>query len=269
MKNQHEITLNSLRYQLAKMSHTGKAPHLGSSLSCLDIIYALYKYFLNIDPKNPNAPKRDRFILSKGHAISALYVVLANMKFFDEELLATYNQNGSSLPEHPSPNCIAGVECATGSLGHGLSIGSGLALSSKIKQENFKVVVLLSDGELNEGSVWEAGMFAPKHKLGNLVAIVDFNKWQATGRSKEVMQLDPLKAKWQSFGWDVHEIDGHNLEEINETLDGIPLKEKPSILIANTIKGKGISFMEDDNNWHYRIPSIEDIEKIREELKIK
>jgi len=265
---QLEKTLNLLRYQLAKMSYMGKAPHLGSSLSCLDLIYELYKSFLNIDPKDPNNPKRDRFILSKGHAISAQYVVLANLGFFDDKLLESYNKDGSSLPEHPSPKCIAGVECATGSLGHGLSIGAGLALSSKIKQEDFKVVVLLSDGELNEGSVWEAGLFASKHKLGNLTAIIDFNKWQATGRSKEVMQLDPLKDKWKSFGWDTYEIYGHDHIEITETFEKIKLNEKPSMVIANTIKGKGISFMEDDNNWHYRIPSIEDMGKIKEELKI-
>jgi len=268
MKSQQERILNYLRYQLAKISHMGKAPHLGSSLSCLDLIYALYKSFLKIDPKNPNDTKRDRFILSKGHAISALYVVLAEIGFFEKKLLETYNQNGSSLPEHPSPKCISGVECATGSLGHGLSIAAGLALSAKIKQEKFKVVALLSDGELNEGSVWEAALFAPKQKLGNLVAIVDFNKWQATGRSKEITQLDPLKKKWKNFGWDAYEIDGHNYAEISETLSKLKLKEKPSILIANTIKGKGISFMEDDNNWHYRIPNIEDIEAIKEELKI-
>jgi len=268
MKDQLEKTINSLRYQLAKMSHEGKAPHLGSSLSCLDLIYALYKSYLKIDPKDPNSIHRDRFILSKGHAISALYVVLANMGFFKESLLDTYNKDASSLPEHPSPRCIAGIECATGSLGHGLSIGSGLALSAKIKQENFKAVVLLSDGELNEGSVWEASLFAAKQNLGNLLAIVDFNKWQATGRSKEVMQLDPLVDKWQSFGWDVYEIDGHDYAEIDDTLAKITFEDKPSMVIANTIKGKGISFMEDDNNWHYRIPSTEDIEKIKEELKI-
>jgi transketolase len=250
------------------MSYLGKAPHLGSALSCLDLIYLAYKTFLNINSQNPLDSKRDRFILSKGHAISALYAVLAEMGYFNKSLLETFNQNGSLLPEHPTPNCIPGVEFATGSLGHGLSLGCGLALSSKIKKEQFKVVVLLSDGELNEGTVWEAAQFATVRQLNNLIGIIDFNKWQATGRSTEIMKLEPLKNKWESFGFIVYEIDGHDHLEITNTFKNLKSKNQPTMIIAHTVKGKGISFMEDDNNWHYRIPSHEDMKKIRQELQI-
>ncbi|MBI5346638.1 MAG: transketolase [Chlamydiae bacterium] len=258
-----------IRYEITKMSHLGEAAHLGSSLSCVDLIVALYHVFLKIEPSKPFDRLRDRFILSKGHAISSLYAVLVSRDFFSEDLLATFNQDGSSLPEHPSPNCMPGVEVATGSLGHELSIGIGHALASKILTEPDKVVVLLSDGECNEGTVWEAALFAPAKNLNNLIAIIDFNKWQATGRSEETMTLSPLKNKWESFGWQTYEIDGHNIDEILDTFNKISKKqEKPIAIIAHTIKGKGISFMEDDNNWHYRIPTQEELLKVKNELGI-
>ncbi len=200
----------NIRFELVKMSHYGKAPHLGSSLSCIDLILACYFSFLSIDPKKPNVADRDRFILSKGHAVASLYATLAYKGFFSKDLLSSFNHNESALPEHPTPNCIAGVEISSGSLGHGLSVGTGMALGLKMNQFPSKVVVLMSDGECNEGSVWEAAMFAPSQKLSNLVAIIDYNKWQATGRSNEVLALSPLKKKWEAFGWNVFEIDGHN-----------------------------------------------------------
>jgi len=256
-----------IRYKIIEMSRLGKAPHLGSSLSCTDLIVAAYAHFLRISANDPKAPHRDRFFLSKGHAITTLYAVLAKQGFFPSELLKTFNQNGSSLPEHPTPHCVPGVEIATGSLGHGLSIGIGQALASKIQGIPYRVMVLMSDGECNEGSVWEAALFAPVHKLDNLIAIIDFNKWQATGRSEEIMQLSPLKEKWEAFGWQAYEINGNSFEEILEVFAKIPQTPgKPTAIIAHTVKGKGVSFMEDDNNWHYRIPTDEDLAKAKQEL---
>lgn len=256
-----------IRYQIIEMSKTGKAPHLGSSLSCVDLIAAAYACFLRIDPQQPDHRLRDRFILSKGHAITTLYATLSRRGFFPLELLKTFNKDGGSLPEHPSPHCVPGIEMATGSLGHGLSVGIGQALASRILNESYRVMVLMSDGECNEGSVWEAALFAPPHKLDQLIAIVDFNKWQATGRSEEIMQLSPLKDKWVAFGWHVIEIDGHDFEQIINAFSHIPESPgKPTAIIAHTVKGKGVSFMENDNNWHYRIPTDEEILKAKHEL---
>lgn len=256
-----------IRYQLIEMSHFGKAPHLGSSLSCVDLVLAAYTSFLKIDPKNPQAASRDRFILSKGHAITTLYSTLAELGFFSTDLLKTFNKDGSSLPEHPSPQCVPGVEIATGSLGHGLSVGIGQALAGKILGIPYRVMVLLSDGECNEGTVWEAAMFAAARQLDSVIAIVDYNKWQATGRSEEVMKLAPLAEKWKSFGWQTFEIDGHDFDQILDVFSKIPLlPQQPTAIIAHTVKGKGISFMEDDNNWHYRIPNDEELLKAKSEL---
>lgn len=258
------------KWELIHMSHIGKAPHLGSALSCIDIILCVYFNLLNIDAKDTKNPKRDRFILSKGHAVSAQYLALCYKNFFDKELLKTFNQNGSCLPEHPTPNCVPGIEIATGSLGHGLSIGCGFALAAKILKEDFKTVVVMSDGECNEGSVWEAALFAPKQNLNNLITIIDYNKWQATGRSNDTMQLAPLKEKWDAFGWESYEIDGHNIKEIITLFNTIKEnRKKPIAIIANTVKGKGVTFMEDNNDWHYRTPNIDELEKAKIELGIK
>ncbi len=260
---------SEIRAKIIEMSKAGKAPHLGSSLSCVDLIVAAYYRFLRIDPRNPTDRLRDRFILSKGHAISTLYAILAKKGFFSSELLKTFNKDGGCLPEHPSPNCVPGVEMATGSLGHGLSVAIGQALAGKILGEPYRLMVLLSDGECNEGSVWEAAMFAPARKLDNLIAIVDFNKWQATGRSEEIMKLSPLKEKWEAFGWQTYEIDGHDFTQILDVFSKIPeTPGKPTAIIAHTVKGKGVSFMEDDNNWHYRIPNDEELAKAKLELGV-
>lgn len=263
-----EKIAKELRWLVIQMSLEGDAPHLGSSLSCVDLIAAAYWSFLRIDPKDPKHRLRDRFILSKGHAITTLYAALALRGFFPKELLKTFNQDGSSLPEHPSPQCVPGVEMATGSLGHGLSVGIGQALAGKILKEDYRVMVLLSDGECNEGSVWEAALFAPMQKLNNVIAVIDFNKWQATGRSEEVMHLSPLKEKWTAFGWEAHEINGNNMQEILNVFAKIPQSTKPVAIIAHTVKGKGISFMEDDNNWHYKIPSEKEAAAAKLELGI-
>lgn len=266
MKSLEKIA-SEIRFEVIKMSKEGRAAHLGSCLSCVDLLVASYFSFLNIDPKDPYHALRDRFILSKGHAVAALYATLGVKGFFPIEHLREFNKNGGNLPEHPTPHCIAGVEVATGSLGHGLSIGLGQALGGKIQGMPFRVVVLLSDGECNEGAVWEAALFAPTRKVDNLVVIVDFNKWQATGRSEQVMQLSPFREKWEAFGWQTYEINGHNLDQIVSTLAKIPENPgKPIAIIAHTVKGKGISFMEDDNNWHYRIPTDEEVLQAKGEL---
>ena len=248
-----------LRGKVVDLSHVAKSAHLGSSLSCCDIVAAAYWHVLNIDPQNPKWVDRDRFILSKGHAATTLYAALAFKGYFDEALLDTYTKDGSILAEHPPANMLAGVEAATGSLGHGLPIGVGMALSGRLDGKNFRVFALLSDGENNEGSVWEAAMFAAAQKLENVCVIVDYNKWQATARSNETLQLAPLRDKWAAFGWDAHEVDGHDVATLARLMASVPNGSgKPVALIAHTVKGKGVSFMEDDNNWHYRSPTAEE-----------
>ncbi len=238
------------------MSHSSKASHLASALSCADILSVLYCSVMRIDRDLLEAPDRDRFILSKGHAAAALYAVLAHRGIIDQDELLTYGKKGSLLEEHPSPK-QNGVEVATGSLGHGLPIANGMAISSKITGYKFKVFVVMSDGECNEGSVWEAAMFAARHNLKNLTAIVDYNKWQATGRCSQILKLESLKEKWISFGWDALEVDGHDHHQLYSTIIN-DNQECPRMIIAHTVKGKGVSFMEDDNNWHYRVPTAEE-----------
>jgi len=268
MSDSLKKTASAIRRRVIELSHEAGTPHLGSSLSCIDIITAMYWHVLKIDPKNPEDPLRDRFILSKGHAALALYVALCDRGFFPPEILATYNKDGGALPEHPGPKCVPGVEAATGSLGHGLSLGIGMALAGRIKGESYRVFALLSDGECNEGSVWEAAMMAPAQKLDNLAVVIDYNKWQATARSNETLNLAPLRAKWEAFGWNAVEINGHDFVEILTALSQVPHPSgKPLAIIANTVKGRGVSFMEDDNNWHYRIPTAEEVQKAALELQ--
>lgn len=258
-----------IRGRIIQLSHQARTPHLGSSLSFVELLVYLYWNFLEISPSQVKSPDRDRFILSKGHGITTLYAVLAERGFFSPELFEGYAQEGSPLPEHPSPHCVPGIEAATGSLGHGLSISTGIALASKMNGIPFSVVSLLSDGECNEGSTWEAALLAPVHKLNNLIAIVDFNKWQATGRSAEVTALEPLEEKFEAFGWNSLRIDGHDFRQIKSALETAKDSDKPFAIIADTIKGKGIKTMEDDNNWHYRIPTKEEVDSAFAELGIE
>lgn len=256
-----------LRGTVVEMCHRAQSAHLGSSLSCCDILTAAYWHVLNIDPAKPTDPLRDRLILSKGHAAMALYATLALKGFFPEEELVTYNQDGGRLAEHPPANQLPGVEAATGSLGHGLPMGCGMALAGRIKGQEYRVYAVLSDGENNEGSVWEAAMFAAGQKLENLCVIVDYNKWQATARSNETLALAPLADKWRAFGWDAQEIDGHDVAALARAMAGVPNGSgKPVALIAHTVKGKGVSFMEDDNNWHYRAPTADEVASAHREL---
>jgi transketolase len=256
-----------LRLKLIQMSHAAGTPHLGSALSCVDILVAAYWNVVKVDAKNPSDPLRDRFILSKGHAASALYVTLAERGFFPKEWLDTFATHGAPLAEQPAPNCAPGVELATGSLGHGLPVGVGMALAARIQKRAYRVFVCMSDGECNEGTVWEAAMFAPAQKLDRLCVVIDYNKWQATGRSNEIMALPSLREKWAAFGWNAHDVDGHDLANLSRLLSNVPDGSgKPVALIAHTIKGKGVSFMQDDNNWHYRIPKAEEVEEARRQL---
>ena len=251
------------------MIFDSQASHIGSALSCVDILTVLYFKILNINPQSPLAENRDRFILSKGHAASALYATLALKGFFSEEILDTYCQDGGKLPGHSTKGCVPGVEVSTGSLGHGLPMGVGMAIAAKNDGKKYRIFVLMSDGECEEGSVWEAAMLASHHKLDNLIAIIDYNKLQAFGRTNEVINLEPLTKKWAAFGWVVKEVDGYNYSDIEKAMREIPFKKnKPSIIIAHTKKGKGISFMENKLEWHYKSPNKEQFELALKELDV-
>ena len=244
-----------IRRHVLKMTHRARSAHVGTSLSMADLLAVLYCAFLRVDPARPTCPERDRFILSKGHGCAGLYAVLAELGFFPLTWLNDFYQDGARLAGHVTHTGVPGVEVSTGSLGHGLSIACGMALASKRDGPPYRVVTLLSDGECDEGSIWEAVLFAPHHGLDNLLAIVDYNKIQSLGTVKEVLDLEPLAAKWEAFGWAVHEIDGHNIEQIEGSLETIPFESgRPSCIIAHTVKGKGVSFMEDELLWHYRSP---------------
>jgi transketolase len=258
-----------LRFRTVRTSHLSGTPHLGSCLSCLDLLVYLYWRVLKVDPANPRDAARDRFILSKGHAAPVLFQVLAERGFFPVDDLEGYGKDGSVFGEHPpAPKYLPGIEAATGSLGHGLPMGLGMALAARIRGARYRTYVVLSDGECNEGSVWEAALMAAAQKVSSLTVFVDYNKWQATGRSNEVLGLAPLAAKWAAFGWYVHDIDGHDFAAIEAAVASTDELGRPKVIIANTVKGKGVSFMEDDNNWHYRIPSADEVRKAASELQI-
>lgn len=256
-----------IRCHAINMCHMAKSSHIGSSLSIAELLAVLYGSVLRICPAEPLWPERNRFVLSKGHACTALYAVLAERGFFPVEWLDTFYQNESLLAGHVTHGEIPGIEVSTGSLGHGLSIACGMALAAKRDGKSYRVFALLSDGECDEGSTWEPILFAPHHRLDNLTAIVDYNKIQALGTVKEVMDLEPLADKWRSFNWAVREIDGHSIGEIAEILSGIPFEtDRPNCVIAHTIKGKGVSFMENKLLWHYRSPQGEEYERALAEL---
>jgi transketolase len=243
-----------IRGHALRMVEAAKASHIGSCLSAADVLAVLYADVLRLDPARPDWPERDRFILSKGHAAAILYATLAERGFFPVEELATYSADGSRFTGHISHK-IPGIEVSTGSLGHGLPIGCGLALGAKRQHAAWRTFVILSDGELDEGSNWEAALFAGHHGLDQLVAIVDYNKIQSFGSVKEVLDLEPLADKWRAFRWEVRELDGHDVPALRHALTQVPSTSgRPSVLIAHTVKGKGVSFMENDLLWHYRSP---------------
>ncbi len=250
------------------MTHRAKSSHVGSALSMAELLAVLYGKVLRVNPSRPDWPERDRFILSKGHGCAALYAVLAERGFFPLDWLDTFYQNGSRLAGHITHTDVPGVEVSTGSLGNGLAIATGMALAAKRDGKTYRIFALLSDGECDEGSTWEPILFAPQHRLDNLIAIVDYNKIQSLGTVKEVMDLDPFADKWRAFGWAVREIDGHNLDQVEEALSTVPYERgRPSCVIAHTVKGKGVSFMEHQLLWHYRSPQGEEFEAALRELE--
>ena len=256
----------TLREHALRMVHAVNASHIGTCLSMADILAVLYSGVLHLNPADPTLPDRDRLILSKGHGAAILYAALAETGFFPVDELNTYCRENSRLMGHISHH-VPGVEVSTGSLGHGLSFGTGMALACKRDNSNWRVFVILSDGELDEGSNWEPILFAPHHQLDNLVAIVDYNKIQSFGTVEEVLSLEPLRAKWEAFGWEVREVDGHDHAALTESLSSIPFKTgKPSVLIAHTVKGKGVSYMENSLAWHYRSPNDELLTQALDEL---
>jgi transketolase len=230
--------------------------HPGSSMSCVDIITALYFKFMKIKPEDPTWEERDRFILSKGHAAPALYAALAEAGFFSKELFSTLRGFGSILEAHPVYHKTPGVDMSTGSLGNGFSLSVGLAQGLKMKGSKAKVFVIIGDGEMQEGLIWEAALYAPRARLGNLVAIVDYNQYQSCGSIGQITPLDPITDKWQAFGWQTFEMNGNNMEDIVNKLEiACMYREVPTMIVAHTIKGKGVSYMESNNSWHSKYPT--------------
>lgn len=263
-----ELKKKSIIYRKKILQYITKANagHTGGSLSCTDILNVLYNEILNVSPQNLTSPDRDRYIQSKGHCVEALFVVLADAGFFPEEELNTLCKYQSHYIGHPTRK-VKGVEQNTGALGHGLSIAVGTALAGKMDQKDYRVFTLLGDGELPEGSNWEAALSAAHYKLDNLCAIIDKNGLQITSSTANVMNTDPVDKKFESFGWAVKEINGNDIDELKSTLSAVPfVNGKPSVIIANTIKGKGISFMENDIKWHHGVPAKDQYESAQSEL---
>ena len=253
-----------VRVHAVKMVNKGGSSHIGSVLSIVDILAVLYGKVMKYRSNDPKWDGRDRFILSKGHAGAGVYAILAECGFFDIVELNKHYQDGSIFSGHVSHKGVPGVELSTGSLGHGLPVASGMALAAKIDKKNHKVFVVMSDGELDEGSNWEAFMFAAHHGLNNLTAVIDRNKLQSMKTTEETLSLEPLRDKLIAFGWNVIEVDGHNHNELFSAIDSDT--KKPKVIIANTIKGKGVSFMENEISWHYRTPSGELFDQAMKDL---
>jgi transketolase len=257
-----------IRAHVLRMVHRAKASHVGTCFSMTDLLAVLYGSVLRIDPTQPEWPERDRFILSKGHGAAAIYATLAERGFFPIDWLDTYGSDGTRLAGHITHYGVPGVEMSSGSLGHGLSLACGMALAAKRDGQSHRVLALLSDGECDEGSIWEASMFAPHHRLDNLVAVIDYNKSQSFGSVKEVLELEPFAAKWRAFGWAVREVDGHDIDALLHVFRAVPFQMgRPSCVIAHTIKGKGVSFMEGRLEWHYRSPDGSQLQQALAELE--
>lgn len=257
-----------VRKDLVQMIYNSGEGHIGGSLSSVDILVSLYYRVMRIDPARPKWEDRDRFILSKGHSVEGYYAILADLGFFPKDELQNYRKFGSKLIGHPN-NKINGVEVNTGALGHGLSIGVGMALGGKMDKKEYRVYVLMGDGELAEGSVWEAAMAGSNFGLDNLVGIIDRNKLQISGNTENVMKLEDLRERWSSFGWKVIEVNGHDIGEIVDVFERLPLeKGRPHMVIAHTTKGKGISFMENNHKWHHSVPNEQQFKQAMEELDL-
>jgi len=259
---------NEIRKNIVTQVYTAKSGHPGGSLSCADILTVLYFNQMNIDEKNPHSPLRDRFVLSKGHCSPALYAVLAERGYFEKEKLKEFRSVEGNLQGHPDMNKVPGVDMTTGSLGQGLSVANGMALTSKLNHDGFRAYCLLGDGEIEEGQVWEAAMTSYKYKLDNLCVIVDNNNLQIDGNIENVKGLDNIEGKFKAFGFNTIAIDGNNIEQIINAFETAKLtKGKPTAIIAKTIKGKDVSFMENEAGWHGKAPSEEEYNKAIEELE--
>ncbi len=269
-KNELEVASYEMRKEILEMIVKAKGTHIGSAFSIIDLISYLYDDVLHIDPKNPKNPKRDKFVLSKGHGCSALYVILAKHGFFSKKVLASYCTEGSILGGHPDSTRIPGVETSTGSLGHGFPVAVGFALANKIDKNPANVYCLVGDGECCEGAIWEATMIAAQHKLDNLVLIIDNNGLMISGFTKDIVNPISFSDKFKSFGWNTIEIDGHDFNQFIKTFPNVPLKNsKPTVVIANTVKGKGVSFMENEKEWHSALPNEEQMNMAIKELNDK
>lgn len=265
----HEIqnTANEIRLDVLDMVYRRQAGHLGGSYSAAEILAALYFHHLKINPENPTWPERDRFLLSKGHAAAALYSALARRGFMPQEELKTWGQLGARLQGHPDRIKIPGVEMSSGFLGHGLSIGVGLVLAARLKNEKHHVYVLMSDGDMQAGVAWEGALTASKYCTSELTVIMDFNDVQLDGPGHEIMPLEPLREKWRAFGFSVIEIHGHNVLQVLDALDMVlDVHSQPSVILAHTTKGKGVSFMENSAKWHGGVPTEAQYQAARQEL---
>ena len=267
-EDEFRVFAHEVRSRILAMSSRAGTPHVAGALSCVELLVATYfggKFRLSAQQITDGSS--DTVIFSKGHAVSAVYAVLAVAGVIESVELLTYNVNGGRLPEQPSVHCVPGIAWATGSLGHGLPVGVGIALARKRKGDDRRVVVIMSDGECQEGSVWEAAMLASHHQLDNLTVLVDANGWQATDRVKNVTDLYPLEAKWSSFGWQVAGVDGRSATAIAEAVATSQVTAgRPSAIVVHTVKGQGVSFMEDDNNWHYRSPTTAEVSQALSEI---
>ncbi len=277
VKNSKEIpdiarlreTARLVRLDIVEMLHRANSGHTGGSLSATDILVALFFAQMRHNPQDPCWPLRDRFVLSKGHAAPALYAVLSRLGYFPREELGTLRQFGSSLQGHPDSSCTPGLEVPTGSLGQGLSIANGMAMAARLNGNGVRVYALLGDGEVQEGQIWEAAMSAAHYRLDNLTAILDRNRLQIDGRTGEVMGIEPLARKWEAFGWHTLEVDGHSFPELLDALeDAVQFKGRPTMIIAHTIKGKGVSIFENQVKYHGMAPNKEEYEQALKELQV-
>ncbi|MCP8967749.1 transketolase [Ectobacillus ponti] len=258
-----------IRMDVLNMIHQAKTGHTGGSLSNTDILTALYYHVMKVDAHNPKWEERDRFIASKGHSVESLWCILADLGFFPKEELQTFSQFGTRLIGHPN-NKVPGIEMNTGALGHGLAVGVGMALAAKRDRKDYRVFCLMGDGEQAEGSVWEAAMAGAHYKLDNLVGIIDRNKLQISGSTEDVMGLEPLEEKWSAFGWHVVSIDGHDMKALVEALVDAPeISGKPTLVMANTVKGKGVSFAENVPHWHHHVPNEKELREALAELSCR
>lgn len=258
----------SLRENVIDMIVEGKAGHIGGDMSVMEILTEIYFDQMNISPENMDDPDRDKFIMSKGHSVEAYYAVLAAKGFFDiKDVIATFSKFGSQFIGHPN-NKLPGIEMNSGSLGHGLPVSVGMALAGKMDKKDYRVYTVMGDGEIAEGSVWEGAMAASHYKLDNLCAVIDRNRLQISGNTEDVMVHDDVHERWSSFGWNVIDVaDGNDIGQLKEAFDAAKeVKGKPTVLIANTVKGKGSSVMENKANWHHKVPNAEELEQIRKDL---